>query len=109
MKQTYLISFKVYNVAGFMLRSGSMRCKSKPSEEVAKRELEAHLKQKTPAAHRVVFLTCINETKQKEKAGMLSLARKVVGEPKPPALPAPRRDRTLKDLHRELFIGPRTE
>ncbi len=101
MKQTFQISFKVYNVAGFMLRSGSMRCKSKPSEEVAKRELEVHLKQKTPEAHRVVFMTCVNETQQKEQAGVLSLARKVVGEQK--TLPPP--ERTLKDLHRELFLG----
>lgn len=105
MKQTYQISFKVYNLAGFVVRSGSMRCKSKPSEEVAKRELEAHLKQKTPEAHRVVFMTCVNETQQKEQAGVLSLARKVVGN-KPLVKDKPLvKERTLKDLHRELFLG----
>lgn len=104
MKQTYQISFKVYNAWNVVVRTGSMRCKSKPSEEVAKRELEAYLKKKMLDAHRVVFMTCINETQQKERAGVLSLARKMVGD-KPLVKDKPIVERTLKDLHRELFLG----
>lgn len=102
--QTFQITFKMYDATGFLVRSGTMRCKSKPSEEVAKQVLEAHLKRKVPEAHRVVFISCVNETQQKEQEGLLSLARKVVGN-KPPVREKPtKRERTLKDLHRELFL-----
>lgn len=78
MKQTFLIDYKVFNMQSVVVKSGSMRCKNKEDEESAKRDLKRHLLNTVPLAGRVLFDRCVNETKEKQEADVLSLVRSMV-------------------------------
>lgn len=80
MKQTYtfLIEYKVLNMQSVVVKNGSIRCKNKEDEEDAQRSLRRHLLNTVPGAGRVLFGRCVNETKQKQDADVLTLIRSMV-------------------------------
>jgi hypothetical protein len=61
----FLINYQVLNSKGHVIKNGTMRVKNKPSEFVAKCELEIYLKKTVDGFVRLIVVTCKEDKPEK--------------------------------------------